>query len=45
VLFGPNAAQVPVTATFADVNRDGRLDILIHISQLTARGYSEVSCT
>ncbi len=35
VLFGPDAAEVPVTATFADVNQDGRLDILIHIGEQT----------
>ncbi len=35
VLFGPDAAQVAVTATFADVNHDDRLDILIHLGNQT----------
>lgn len=35
VLYGPDAAQVPVTATFADVNHDGKLDILIHLGEQT----------
>jgi hypothetical protein len=35
VLYGPDAAQVPVTATFADVNHDGKLDILIHLGDQT----------
>ncbi len=35
VLFGPDAASTPVTATFADVNHDGKLDILIHIGDQT----------
>lgn len=35
VLFGPDAAQQQVTATFADVTHDGKLDILIHIGDQT----------
>lgn len=34
-LFGPNASEVPVTATFQDVNHDGKLDILIHLGDQT----------
>jgi hypothetical protein len=34
-LFGDNADQTPVTASFADVNGDGKIDILIHIGDQT----------
>ncbi len=35
VLYGSNAANTPVTATFADVNHDGKTDVLIHIGDET----------
>lgn len=34
-LIGDDAASFPVTATFKDVNGDGRIDILIHIQNQT----------
>lgn len=34
-LFGPDAANTPVTATFEDVNHDGRLDIILHVGNDT----------
>ncbi len=34
-LQGTEAASIPVTATFADVNGDGRLDILMHLQDQT----------
>lgn len=34
-LYGPDAASQPVTASFADVNHDGRLDLLIHLGSQT----------
>lgn len=30
-LFGPDVASIPVTASFQDVNHDGKLDIILHI--------------
>lgn len=30
-LYGPNADQTPITATFANVNHDGRPDLIIHL--------------
>lgn len=34
-LVGEHADQVPVTGTFADVNQDGRLDLLVHVDTQT----------
>ena len=34
-LLAPNASLVPVTLTFADVNHDGKLDMLLHIQAAT----------
>jgi hypothetical protein len=30
-LFGPGADLAPVTLSFADVNHDGKLDLLVHV--------------
>ncbi len=35
-LYGDDAANWPVTATFADVNHDGKIDVLVHIDDQQA---------
>lgn len=34
-LLGPDAADAPVTLTFADVNDDGKPDMLVHVDGQT----------